>query len=79
MKKTVFALLVFLTLTFGKTDLLDASAWTVGSSSTNGLTDYSSEKENEQVLGIDFQDNSRVLWMSKPDASHRADRELISS
>lgn len=72
MKKTVFALfalLVFPTLIWSQTNLLDTSSWNVGNGSAPGFSAYGSSPENVRALGMSPYGNQEILWIGIPDGA----------
>ncbi|WP_425237722.1 hypothetical protein [Ulvibacterium sp.] len=67
MKNIVFALLVFPTLMWGQTNLLDTSSWSVGTGSVGSFGVYQNEaSENERIVGTDPHGNTSVVWKGMP-------------
>jgi len=49
-------------------NLIDTSNWTVGSSTISGFGNHGNASENVREMGLDFQGNSVLLWVAKPDS-----------
>ncbi|WP_299535733.1 fibronectin type III domain-containing protein [Ulvibacterium sp.] len=67
MKKIVFMLSAFSTLTFGQTNLLDASTWTAGTGSVGSFNAYQNDaSENERISGSDALGGTSIIWKAIP-------------
>ena len=68
-----FTFLIFCSVSFGQTNLLDTSTWTVGSGSVTGFSRNGTDAENIREIGTNPYGDPTVLWKAVPDATSNAD------
>ena len=62
-------LLLFTSVAFCQTNLLDTSSWTSGSGSVAGFNKYGSDSENNRILATSPFGTQEIIWVGSPDGS----------
>jgi hypothetical protein len=68
--KVLYVILLFASVqTINAQNLLNTNAWTVGSGSVSGFSQYGTTSENSRILETNHLGNSVIIWQATPDSA----------